>query len=96
MDSRRNILFVDDEENVLFGLKRMLRGKREDWNMVFACGAHEALKILPDGDFDAIISDSKMPEVDGITLLKQVREDYPQMLRLKWRTCPAFLQPIMK
>ncbi|MCB0274537.1 MAG: HDOD domain-containing protein [Calditrichaeota bacterium] len=73
---------MDDEENVLFGLKRMLRGKREDWNMVFACGAHEALKILPEGDFDAIISDSKMPEVDGITLLKQVREDYPQMLRL--------------
>lgn len=79
---KMNVLFVDDEPRVLDGIKRMLRSMRSEWNIRFASGAEEALKILQEHKTDIIVSDMRMPDVDGAELLTQVREQFPDIARL--------------
>ena len=75
-------LFVDDEPLVLSGLRRMLRSLRHDWDMSFANSGKEALEILEDGDFSVVISDMRMPEMDGASLLNEVAARHPAVARL--------------
>ena len=76
------ILFVDDEPNVLSGLRRMLRSCRNEWDMEFACGGEEALERLAAKEFDVVVSDMKMPGMDGLELLTAVRYNYPSTVRI--------------
>lgn len=78
----KRILFVDDEVSILDGLKRMLRPMRAEWEMAFAPGGEQALALLATGPFDVIVSDMRMPGMDGAALLEVVREKYPSMLRI--------------
>lgn len=73
MIQKKEILFVDDEPNFLSGLRRMLRNKRETWNMTFANSVDEALAKTRETAFDAIISDVRMPERDGLELLEELQ-----------------------
>ncbi len=66
---KKQILFVDDESNVLDGFRRMLHGQRERWEMSYVCSVDAALVSLEETCFDAIVSDMKMPEKDGFELL---------------------------
>ena len=52
---KRKIVFVDDDANILQGLRRTLRGMRQDWDMEFAQSGAEALEILGRQSFDAIV-----------------------------------------
>jgi HD-like signal output (HDOD) protein/CheY-like chemotaxis protein len=81
-EARRRILFVDDEPNILEGLQNILRKQRHRWEMVFALGAEPALKALAVTPFDVIVTDMRMPHMDGAALLTLVRERYPSVLRL--------------
>ncbi len=76
------ILFVDDEMNVLAGLKRMLRTQRNEWEMHFAGGGHAALELMQQHMFDVVVSDMRMPGMDGAELLTRVSELYPNTVRL--------------
>jgi len=76
------ILFVDDELNVLEGLRSMLRRQRHEWDMVFACGGNAALAELHKGSFDVVVSDMRMPGMDGASLLKAVQEMHPHAVRI--------------
>ena len=78
---KKSILFVDDEPNILDGIQRMLRTKRGEWDMAFAGNGAEALKRLQECPFDMVISDMRMPIMDGNQLLKTVREQYPDTIR---------------
>lgn len=78
----RRILFVDDEPRILEGLRRMLRPQRNDWEMAFAPGGEAALALMEASPFDVIVSDMRMPGIDGAALLCHVREHYPQMVRI--------------
>ena len=78
----KRILFVDDEVSILDGLRRMLRPMRHEWEMSFAPGAEAALSTLEAGPFDVIVTDMRMPEMDGASLLEILRERYPSMLRI--------------
>lgn len=78
----RKILFVDDDPNVLKGLKRILRGMRSEWEMDFVDNAAQALGLLAASDFDVLVSDMRMEKIDGPELLIQVREEYPAMVRI--------------
>jgi putative nucleotidyltransferase with HDIG domain len=78
----RRILFVDDEPNVLKGMQRMLRGLRKEWDMHFVDNGAAALEMLAKSDFDVIVSDMRMPAMDGAELLTQVREQHPEMVRM--------------
>jgi putative nucleotidyltransferase with HDIG domain len=81
-DLRKRILFVDDEPMILKGLQRTLRKMRKVWDMTFAASAAEALAILDTHPMDVIISDMKMPEMDGSQLLAAVKQRHPHIVRL--------------
>jgi response regulator RpfG family c-di-GMP phosphodiesterase len=78
----KRIIFVDDEEKVLLGIKRMLRSLRMDWDITLADNGLTALEHMRQGEpFDLIVSDMRMPEMDGVELLKIVKEEFPQTVR---------------
>lgn len=79
---KKRALFVDDEPLVLSGLRRMLRGLRHDWEMRFASSGAEALDMLAAEDFAVVVSDMRMPEMDGATLLNEVADRHPGIGRL--------------
>lgn len=79
---KKRLLFVDDEPNVLSGLRRSLHGMRETWDMQFVESAAAALQALEKESFDAIISDMRMPLMDGADLLDQVKQHYPDTVRM--------------
>ena len=80
--AKRRILFVDDEPLVLKGLQRTLRKRRAEWETVFASNGKEALDILDQQPMDVIVSDLKMPEMDGMQLLTEVKNRHPHVVRI--------------
>ncbi len=78
---KKRILFVDDEQRILDGLRRMLFHMRKDWDMSFSLGGKTALELMAESKFDIIISDMRMPEMDGAELLNIVKEKYPETVR---------------
>lgn len=74
------VLFVDDEQNVLIAITRSLRGR---FAMTLATGGDEALQFFSAGQhFDAIVSDMRMPNMDGVGLLSRVRLLAPDTVRI--------------
>lgn len=78
----RRVLFVDDDANVLAGLRNVLRGQRREWDMVFALGPEEALARLAETAFDVVVSDMRMPQMDGAILLAKVKQLQPKAVRM--------------
>jgi HD-like signal output (HDOD) protein/ActR/RegA family two-component response regulator len=78
----RRILFVDDEPQVLDGLRDALRSRRHAWDMVFADSGERALAELSGAHYDVVISDMRMPGMDGATLLGHVRAQQPDTIRI--------------
>lgn len=81
MNPRLHILFVDDDPNLLQALQRSLRPMRKDWDMAFADGGASALALLKDSAFDIVVSDMKMPGINGCDLLDKVMASHPGTLR---------------
>lgn len=79
---KRRILFVDDEPNVLDGIRNLLRKQRSEWDMLFATSGSAALEELAKAPVDVIVSDMRMPRMDGAELLTRVRELYPETARI--------------
>ena len=79
--SKVKILFVDDEVIMLQGLSRSLRSMRKEWDCEFAGSGKEALSILSEKEFDLVVSDMRMPEMDGAELLTKVKNNYPETMR---------------
>jgi HD-like signal output (HDOD) protein len=87
----KRVLFVDDEPRILDGLRRMLRGQRHEWEMTFASGGDAALAEVERAPFDVVVTDMRMPGLDGVGLLTGVQRLHPQTLRivLSGHTDPA-------
>lgn len=81
-ESGKRILFVDDDRVVLQGLERMLFEMDDRWEMVFADSPENALRTLGGARFDVIVSDARMPEMDGVSLLARVRTEHPEVVRI--------------
>ncbi|WP_035272466.1 response regulator [Desulfonatronum thiodismutans] len=79
---KHRILFVDDEPQVLQGLRRMLHGQSRDWEMHFAPGAKEALEVMAATPMDMVVSDMRMPGMDGVQLLAEIKSRFPKAIRL--------------
>jgi HD-like signal output (HDOD) protein len=76
------LLFVDDDAHLLDGIKRALRPMRHEWQMAFVTSGEEALATLEQAPFDVVVSDMRMPSMDGARLLNEVQRRYPQIIRI--------------
>jgi putative nucleotidyltransferase with HDIG domain len=75
------VLFVDDEAYVLDGLRRSMHSMRHQWDMRFATSGEHALTMLAQYPSDVILSDMRMPGINGIQLLNEVKRLYPGIIR---------------
>lgn len=73
-------MFVDDEKFILRSLRRLF--KTENYNTIFMNSGKEALEYLEENSIDLIVSDIRMPNMDGYELLSHVKERYPKVLRV--------------
>jgi HD-like signal output (HDOD) protein len=78
----KRVLFVDDEKQILDGIRRLLSDQADVWEMRFAQGGEEALKLCQASSFDVVVSDMRMPGMDGATLLGYVKGLFPDTARL--------------
>jgi HD-like signal output (HDOD) protein len=80
--TKKRILFVDDDRDILDGLRAVLRQQRREWDVVFALGGPAALEEVNGSAFDVIVTDMRMPVVDGAELLRQVKALQPRAVRI--------------
>ncbi|NTV60829.1 MAG: SpoIIE family protein phosphatase [Chlorobiaceae bacterium] len=78
--SELTILFVDDEQDILNSMKRFLR--REPYRKLFAENGMKALELFAGNDISAIVSDLRMPEMNGLALISEVKKRNPDAMRL--------------
>ncbi len=69
------ILFVDDERAILSSLRRLFR--TSNYKVHVACSAAEGIKLLEKNEIDLVVTDMRMPEMDGAALLSTVAERWP-------------------
>ena len=80
--TNKSILFVDDEPNILSGLKRMFRNLRQEKDFHFVESGQDALDFMAEHNVDVIVSDMRMPGMDGAMLLARVQERFPHAIRI--------------
>ena len=79
-DYKHTVLCIDDEENILHSLKRLLRN--EHYRLLTASSGAEGLKIFEENDVQVVIADQRMPRMSGTEFLAIVKERYPQTMRI--------------
>lgn len=75
-----SVLFVDDEIHILNSLRRGLLG--ENYKCVFVDSGEKALKVMSEEIFSVIVTDMRMPNMNGLKLLKEVKSKYPDTIRI--------------
>ena len=75
-----SLLFVDDEISVLEAIQRLLR--QSGWKVAVAQSGEQALEYLSQNPVDVLVSDMRMPTMDGAALLHEVHQRYPRIVRL--------------
>jgi putative nucleotidyltransferase with HDIG domain len=81
-DAKKRILFVDDDPAILAGLRSLLYKDRKRWEMAFADGGTHALAEMSSQPFDVVVTDMRMPGMDGATLLNKIKDAYPATGRI--------------
>lgn len=74
------LMLVDDEENILRSLQRILR--KEPYELETATSGEAALSMMEEQKFDLVISDARMPGMDGPTLLAKIKKKWPYCIRI--------------
>ena len=77
---KHKLLFVDDEVNILRSLKRLFVD--EEYEIYTAASGFEALKLMDKHEFSLILSDYRMPELNGVEFLKEVQRFSPDTIRI--------------
>ena len=78
--SEHSVLFVDDEVNILRAVQRLLRN--EPCEVLTASRGAEALQMLGDQPVQVVVTDQRMPEMSGVDLLSEVRDQHPDIVRM--------------
>ncbi|HEC12681.1 MAG TPA: EAL domain-containing protein [Acidiferrobacteraceae bacterium] len=84
----RTLLLVDDEPKILSALRRLL--SRDGYRILTANSGREGLALLENSDVDVIISDQRMPRMTGVEFLSEVKELFPQTVRIVLSACSDF------
>lgn len=77
LEPPKSVLFVDDDPNVLKSYVRMLR--KSPWKVLAASSGEEALKTLQEESIDLVVTDMKMPQVNGIELVSRIRKKFKEL-----------------
>ncbi|WP_114109792.1 HD domain-containing phosphohydrolase [Thalassospira xiamenensis] len=77
--AKRNILFVDDDDNLLMAIRRQLRGK---FDLLTSVGGKHALELLKEQEIAVCVADMRMPNMDGLQLLEKVQQVSPETVRI--------------
>lgn len=80
MNNERTLLLVDDEENILRCLARTLR--RDGYKILTASSGEEGLNVLAQNNVGVIVSDQRMPGMNGSEFLSRAREQKPETVRI--------------
>ena len=76
------LIFVDDDPMLLASTRRRMRKVSGDWNVCYASSGAEALEIAQQTPPDVVVSDMRMPEMDGAQLLGHIRSQFPHAVRI--------------
>lgn len=79
-NERDTVLFVDDEPSILNAIFRVTAD--EQFKAIFANSAQEALQVFEKHKISVIVTDMRMPGMDGLALLKIIRQQYPATMRM--------------
>ena len=74
----KKVLIVDDEETLTWSMSKSLSKDRDKYEVIIANNGREALNQLKKNDIDLVISDIRMPDVNGLDLLVRVKKEFPQ------------------
>src|SRR4051794_12043650 len=81
-EEKTRVMFVDDNPNILESLKRFLHPQRDRWEMSFVNSGQAALSSMEKTPSHVIISDMRMPGMNGAELLAHLKDKYPTTVRL--------------
>src|ERR1043165_6516122 len=87
VSARKRNLFVDDEPAILDILQRLFRKDARRWEIVFVASGALGLEEARKQPFDVVVSDMRMPGVDGATLLHVIKHECPATVRIMWTGC---------
>ena len=76
----QNVLLVDDDQNIIDALKRILR--KEPYQIYSVNSAHEALGVVQGISVDVVVTDEQMPGMSGTDLLRMLREQHPEIVAI--------------
>lgn len=76
------ILFVDEDKAALEALERVLFKMRSDWIMEFATSSEDALRMMEENTYDALVADINIPAISGVELFNIARENNPEAARI--------------
>lgn len=79
---KRHILFVDDQDEILSGIRRMLKPMENAWDMSFTQSGKDALRFLEKKHVDVVVSDFNMKEINGLEFLREVKSRHPETIRI--------------
>jgi response regulator RpfG family c-di-GMP phosphodiesterase len=80
LNDKPKVLLVDDEESILNSLRRLLRG--QPYELLLATSGGQALEIMEQHSIDLVMTDARMPNMDGATLLARIHQLYPTTTRI--------------
>jgi DNA-binding NtrC family response regulator len=80
VEEKRAVLFVDDEEAILRSLERGLFD--EPYDILFANSCKKALEILQQEEVHVVVTDMRMPEMDGLEFIQILKKEYPDIIRM--------------
>jgi len=73
----KKVLIVDDEETLTWSMAKSLSKDKDKYEVIIANNGKEALTLLKSNKIDLVISDIRMPDINGLDLLVKIRKDYP-------------------
>src|SRR4030066_2111454 len=77
-ENLKKVLIVDDEETLTWSMARSLSKDKDNYEVLIANNGREALNFLKKSKVDLVISDIRMPDINGLDLLVRIKMEHPQ------------------
>jgi DNA-binding response OmpR family regulator len=74
----KKVLIVDDEETLTWGMAKSLSKDKDKFEVIIANNGSEAINLLKKNEVDLVISDIRMPDINGLDLLVKIKKEYPK------------------